>query len=291
MRLGRPGDGQSRHDAAWEARRNYDYVASGLAASGLVAPGVAEALRHELQDALVVRGLAPLGDFAGRAFPADEAMVAKAAPAGGPEVWLEAEIERHLALLATFAADERPDAGTDTLRILAGPVRALAAAGASQACPALVDQLIASLAAAGFDVEASGADPLAARPEWVRFLHERPISSRDDQPLSQARRLGTPVGELAGRQVVLRGLAWSSERMELSIAFGPPPRDYVGPEITALAVRALDDRERLHLGQLSAVAFVGGTAVQLRPGLDTEVSTLLLRITAGAECISSAVVL
>ncbi|MDP9441840.1 MAG: hypothetical protein M3P34_06640, partial [Actinomycetota bacterium] len=194
VRLGRAGDGHSRHDAAWEARRNYDYVAGALAASGLVAPAVAAALRHELQDALVVRGLAPVSEFGGRTFPADQATATRPAPAGRPEVWLEAEIERHLGLLAAFAPGDPHPAGAETLRILAGPVRALVAAGAGEACLALLDQLAASLAAAGFETEKADADPLAARPEWARFLHERPIPGHDDQPLAHARRLAMAMG-------------------------------------------------------------------------------------------------
>lgn len=290
VRLGRPGDGHRRHDRAWEARRNFDYVAEALAASGLVPPAVASALRHELADALVVRGLAPVADFAGRTFPHDEATAAEPAPAGGPQVWLEAEVERHLGMLAAFAGGERRRCGQETLHILAGPVRALSAAGAGVACSALIEQLRSSLAAAGFDTDGA-IDPLAARPEWVRFLHEALVPTADEGPLTRSRRLDVSLGELRGRQVVLRNLAWSADRVELSLAFGPLAHGRVGEDTTALGVRVIDDRERLHLGHAAAASFAGGAVVPLRPGFDMEPATLALRISAGPECIDSPVVL
>lgn len=290
LRLGRPGDGHRRHDGAWEARRNYDYVAEALAASGLVPPAVAAALRQELADALVVRGLAPVADFAGRTFPHDEATAAEPALAGGPQVWLEAEIERHLSLLSAFAGDDRRRSGQETLRILAGPVRALSAAGAGGACSALIEQLTASLAAAGFDPDAE-VEPLAARPEWVRFLHEEPMPPGGDRPLTHSRRVDARLGELRGRQVVLRSLAWSADRVELSLAFGAVAQGRAGEDIAALGVRVLDDRGRLHLGHAAVSAFTGGAVVPLRPGFDMDPFTLALRISAGPDCIDSPVVL
>ncbi|MBW3615636.1 MAG: hypothetical protein KY439_10065, partial [Actinobacteria bacterium] len=115
VRLGAPGDGASRHGAAWQARRNYAYVAGALAASGMVAPAVADALVQELEDALVLRGRAEVAGFAGRPFPVDAATAPRAVAAGRPEVWLEAEIERHLELLSAMSAAERQAAGGQTL--------------------------------------------------------------------------------------------------------------------------------------------------------------------------------
>ncbi|MBW3555654.1 MAG: hypothetical protein KY454_01820 [Actinobacteria bacterium] len=289
--VGAGGAGAGRIERARQARRNYGYVARALAASGLVAPAVADALVHELDDALALRGLADVSSFAGRPFPVDAAAAPATVTAGGPEVWLEAEIERHLELLAAMNPGERPGAGEEALRILSGPVRGLLAAGAGDACAALMAQLAASLAAAGFDIGPVATEPLAARPEWVRFLHDRPAANDGDQPVTEVGGPREPLGALGGRQVVLRRLAWSSTHIDVIVALGAPRAGQERELAAGLAVRALDDRGRLHLGLLPSVPFAGESVVHLRPGIDAPVASLQLRITAGGECVTAAIAL
>ncbi len=291
VREGRAGQGPVWRRRAWESRRNYGYVAGALAAAGIVSDPVAAALVGELDDALVVRGLVELDHFGGRPFPVEQAAAPSPAPPGGPQVWLEAEIERHLDLLAGMAPGERPDAGGEVLRILSGPLRAFAATGAGEPCRRLVEQLAASLDAAGFDVGDLVTDPLVARPEWVRYLHERPIPRQTSAPLAHRRELREAIGCLGGRQVVLAGLGWSPDRLDVSMLLRPPRGAQGGRGSSGLAVRALDDQGRLHLGQVSGISVAGEVLVHLRPGLGPAAASLQLRVTAGGECLTTGVIL
>lgn len=291
VRQGRAGQGPARRQRAWESRRNYGYVAGALAAAGTVSVPVAAALLRELDDALVLRGLVELDHFGGRAFPVEQAATPPPAPAGGPQVWLEAEIERHLDLLGSMAPGERPEAGGEVLRILSGPIRAFAAAGAGEPCARLVEQLAASLDAAGFDVGDLVTDPLVARPEWVRFLHERPIPRPASGPVAHRRELREAMGRLGGHQVVLAGLGWSPDRLDVSMLVRPPRGGEADHGSQGLRVRALDDEGRLHLGQVGEISAAGEVLVHLRPGLGPAAASLQLRVTAGGECLSTGLVL
>lgn len=291
VRQGRADQGPVWRQRAWECRRDYGYVADALAAAGTVSAPVAAALLRELDDALVVRGLVDLDHFGGRPFPVEEAATPSAAPPDGPQVWFEAEVERHLDLLGSMAPGERPEAGGEVLRILSAPLRAFAATGAGEPCDRLVEQLASSLDAAGFDVGDLVTDPLVARPEWVRFLHERPIPRQTSGPVAHRRELREAIGSLGGRQVVLVGLGWSADRLEVSMLLRPPRGDEADHGSQGLRVRALDDQGRLHLGQVSEISVAGEVLVHLRPGLGPAAASLQLRVTAGGERLTTGLVL
>lgn len=276
-----------------EVRRSFAAVADALAATGLVARSVALALRGELDDALALRGGLEPTAFRARPFPTEEAAAGASPVPGGVAVWLEAEVERHLDLVAAFDPATRPEVGATATRILAGPVRAFEAAGALGPARGLVDDLAATLASAGFDAGRlrAGSEGRVRR-EWVRFLRERPAVKEGAEDQVAVREPRTTMGELAGRAVRVDRVSWRPDRIELLVAL----RDPTGPgreDWTPWAARALDRRGRLHLGPPTTALLDGGSSARfvLRPGLPADADRLDVRITTGAHRVEGTVLL
>jgi hypothetical protein len=256
-------------------------------------PGVAERLRSELDDALVVRGLVPPASFAavehGAGEDGEDDDDEAAAPSGAVDgsVWLEAELERHLGLLADHDPAKDPGAGAEAMRILSGPLRALEAADALGGAKPLLADFAASVTAAGYDAGPSMPDGRVRR-EWVRFLRDRPAPWADVPPAAtDLQRPDAVLGELLGRIVRVDELAWSPGELGIHVALRPRQPRAGGPvldpdETAAWSLRAIDDRGRLHLGpSMPPIAEAGGgIRFRLRPGLTDGVHRLDLRLSA-----------
>jgi hypothetical protein len=272
----------------WEVRRQFGYVTGAVAEARIVSAELAAAIRLELDDALAVRGLLEAASFRG-ADPLDAPATPPHDPppatADGAVVWLEAEIERHLDLLAAYDPTVRPDAGADTLRILAAPTRAFEAAGALGARGrALLTDLTASIAAAGFDPGRAAPGDGRVRRDWVRFLRDRPPLPPDPfEPVGSARPR-TVLGRIGDRTVRVDEVAWTSELIELHVALRPD--EGIGSrERIAWQARALDHRGRLHLGQPTVPLVDAGASAtfRLRPGLEDGIAGLQVRVTAKGQ--------
>jgi hypothetical protein len=289
----------------WEVQRQFRSVSDALLAAGVVAPGVAGRLRYELDDALVVRGLLPPASFTAMATAAagledvDAAPNLQTAVAEDGTVWLEAELERHLDLLASRDPAVNPGAGAEALRILAGPVRALEAAGAlGDDGHRLVADFATSIAAAGFEVGRGTATDGRVRREWARFLRDRPEPWPADQgdPI-EVRHPRMLLGTLRGRAVRVDEVGWSSLEVGIRLALRPlasVERHLLdADDLAPWSVRAVDDRGRLHLGApVPPVAEAGGgLRVRLRPGLAPGVQRLDLRVTARGARLEGSVLL
>lgn len=262
----------------WQVQQGFRLVVDALAAAGAVPPAVGKAIADELDDALAVRGLALVGSFRGRPFPVDEAVGAAGGSAAAATTWFEAEIDRHLDLLADFDVVLRPDAGREALHVLGGPVRAFEAAGVVGSTRHLLADVAASLGAAGFDV-----GPLVGGEErraWVAFLKDQPGSLAMAEP-DQFREVRQPVGEVAGRSVTVTSVAWSPVVVQVRTTVRSPSG--IGIEDGApWSARVIDEGGHLHLGQPTMATSDGGSAAvfRLRPGFRQPPSRLELTITS-----------
>ena len=277
-----------------DVQRHFRYVGDAMALAGVVPTALVQALKHELADALVVRRLVPAASFIG-AEPGDRNEADEhRGPVDGAVVWLEAEIERHLDLLANFDPAIRPDVGAETLRIIAGPARAFEVAGVlGSTGKALLNDLTASVAAAGYDPGRAAPGDGRVRRDWVRFLRDRPPPLPDTFEPAKAVHVRTVLGAFADERTVrVEEVAWSEHAVSLTVAFrGPDP--FAPYERAPLHARLLDPRGHLHLGQPTRSFQDGGTSATflLRPGLEDGVSTLQVRITTRGRKVEGPVAL
>ena len=257
----------------WAVQRNFRYVADAMAHAGTLPPAITQAIKHELDDALVVRRLLPAASFHGDPYDIEDGQRDEHEhdrPSDGANVWFEAEIERHLDLLAAFDPATRPDAGAETIRILAAPARAFEAAGVLGATGrALVADLVASIADAGFDPGRGTPGDGRVRREWARFLRDRPPPLPEPFEPTRAVHPRAPLGAVGEHTLRADGVAWNHDALELTVSFRRPDGIAVTDRTPWLA-RAVDHRGRLHLGQPTRSHRDGGTAAvfTLRPGLD-----------------------
>lgn len=277
-------------DALSEAARNFRSVAEALTTAGACSAGVAEALVGELDDALAVRSLLPASAFSARPWP-DEGGLETAPSASAAEVWIEAEIERHLDLLVSFSPQAQSWAALDLLRILAGPVRAFEAVGAGGGESArLLESAAASLAAVGIDPgRAVGADAVA-RPEWVGFLRDRPAPLPEPHEVLDSRQPRQPLGQVAGRAVRVEAVAWSEDAIDLTVAVRGPGGGIDRDLGAAWQARLLDDRGHLHLGQPAVLRGGAGLlSFALRPGLGPGVTRVDLRLSRRGQRVEASI--
>lgn len=282
----------------WEAWRNFRAVADALVDVGALDTDVGEALVGELDDALALRGVIPAGAFTAAPWPPLEVLTAPRAtapPADAATVWLEAEIERHLDLFASFGPDARAWAAADMLRILGGPVRAFGAVGLLPAAEGtrVLDDLTATLAAAEVDPGRPVEPDAGVRGPWLAFLQGRPAPLPEPFTPTERRLTRDVLGELPSGEVVrLDGLAWGDGALEVGVAIRRGAGGLAARDRTPWSVRVLDDLGHLHLGQ-PAVLRVGaaGCRVALRPGLDPGVTRLEVRVTHGPHRVEGAVAL
>ena len=277
---------------AWDVQRHFRYVADAVAIAGVVPSATTQALKHELDDALVVRRLVPAASFLG-AEPTDAPSAGSDAPGDGAIVWLEAEIERHLDLLASFDPATRPDAGAETIRILAAPGRAFEAAGVLGAAgKALLADLTATVAAAGYDTGRTVTGDGRIRRDWVRFLRDRPAEIPAAFEPAKSVRPRTVVGAIEGQTIRVDEVAWTEDAIELTIALRGADRFSI-TDRGSLQARAVDGRGHLHLGQPTRSVKDGGTAavLLLRPGLEDGTTALQVRITSRGQRVEGQVAL
>ena len=270
----------------WETQRHFRYVADAMAVAGVVPTPITQGLEHELDDALVVRRLVPAASFLGNAHDLDDEAEVRDhhGPTDGAHVWFESELERHLDLLAAYDPNTRPDAGAKTLHILAAPARAFDAAGVFGGTGrAMVADLTASIAAAGYDPGRATPGDGRVRREWVRFLRDRPQPIPEPFEPTKSVQPRADLGSIGNRTVRVDEVAWSEHAIELTVAL----RGTDGFAIDVLQqapwhAHVLDPRGRLHLGQPTRPHKHGGTSAvfQLRPGLDDGVTVLQVRIAA-----------
>ena len=270
----------------WDTQRHVRYVADAMTSAGILPTSITQAIKHELDDALVVRRLIPAASFEGAPYDIDDARRDEhRGPADGASVWLEAELERHLDLLAAYDPAQRPDAGAETLRILAAPARAFEAAGVLGAPgKALLADLTASIAAAGFDPGRATPGDGRVRREWVRYLRDRPPPFPGAFEPTKAVHPRTPLGAIGEHTLRVDEVAWSEDVLEVTVSFRRPDGIAVTDRSPWLA-RVLDHRGRLHLGQPTRSHRDGGTAAvfALRPGLDDGGTVLHVRLTNGGR--------
>lgn len=277
-----------------EVRRNFRAVGQALAGAGVVNESVSRHLVGELEDVLAVRGLVPVSAF--RAAPPPPPGEPRGAPRDAVAVWLEAEIERHLDLVAGFAPEQHPGAGADALRILSGPVRAFEAAGVLGPAKSLIAELEAALVDAGYDAGRKPASALTGhertRPQWAAFLRRRPHPLPDHFEPQQTRDPRALIGEIDGRTLRVTRISWTADVLEVVAAIRSPRIDPADVYRT-WACRAVNDRGGLHLGQPVAQRHQAGAAARflLRPGLLSESVRLDLRITCGGQRVDTAVAL
>ena len=265
----------------WDAQRHFRYVADAMASAGALPTTITQAIKHELDDALVVRRLVPAASFRGEPYEVPEVRDdGHHGAVDAAHVWFEAEIERHLDLLAAYDPAVRPDAGAETLRILAGPARAFEAAGVLGAPgKAMVADLTASIAAAGFDPGRTTPGDGRVRREWVRFLRDRPAPFPDPFEPTKSVRPRTPLGAIDDQTLRVDEVAWNEGALELTVSFRRDDGIAVTDRSPWLA-RVVDQRGRLHLGQPVRSYREGGTVAvfALRPGLDDTGAALQVRL-------------
>ncbi|HVF31575.1 MAG TPA: hypothetical protein VM933_00950 [Acidimicrobiales bacterium] len=273
----------------WEAWRSYRAVADALISTDLVDASVAHALVGELDDALAVRGVIPAGAFSAAPWPDVDVLrrPRPATPPGAATTWLEAEIERHLDLLASFSVEAQGRAARDLVRIVGGPVRAFEAVGhlSGRDAVALQGEVVASLDAAGVDPGGPAEPDAEPRAEWVAFLRNRPPSLPEPFVSTDARLPARTLGPLADTTTRLDAIAWTTDAIRLELTVRPPRGEIRSGATTApLHARILDDTGCLHLGQpVRAGRSGGGLHVFLRPGFGPGVRGFDLRLTRGGE--------
>jgi hypothetical protein len=216
----------------------------------------------------------------------EEAVAAEGGSAAAATAWFEAEIDRHLDLLADFDVALRPDAGGEARRMLAAPVRAFEAAGVVGSTRHLLADLAASLASAGFDV-----GPLVGgeeRKPWVAFLRDRPRSLAMAEP-EQFREVRHEVGTVDGRTVTITSVAWSPALLQVRARVRAPAG--ILDHGSTWAARVVDGGGRLHVGQPVMAMSDGGSAAlfRLRPGFVTPPATLDVTVTHGGAAATATV--
>ncbi len=275
-----------------EVRRNFNAVTAALAAAEVLDANVARRLRSEFGDVLAVRGLLPLAEFVGPADP-DSGTLSLSFPAApapnGAVVWLEAEIERHLDLLAGFDPTTRPSAGLETLRLLGGPVRAFEAARAmGPEGRALMTDLAVTLRRAGFETRRLAPD---ARPgegqerrSWLAFLRSGMEPIAVDFTPEFVRRPSVTLGDIGQATVQISSVAWTAEAIEIIAPIRHPPLDVTMLDKQWLC-RVVDERGGLHLGQSVRHTHDGGMSARflLRPGLPPDATQIEVRVTSGGR--------
>lgn len=275
-----------------EVRRNFRAVGQALAGAGVIDGSISRHLAGELDDVLAVRRLVPLAAFQGAPPPA--LVEPPDPPRDAVAVWLEAEIERHLDLVAGFDPAEQPGAGADALRILSGPVRAFEAARVLGPAKALVTELAAALVDAGYD---AGRNPATAptghernRPQWVAFLRRRPRPLPEHFEPDETREPGADIGDIEGRTLRITKISWTADVLEVVASVRSPAIDLADVYRT-WACRAVNDRGGLHLGQPVAQRHDAGAAARflLRPGLLSGSARLDVRVTSGGRCVDAVV--
>lgn len=300
-----------------EVRRNVHAVTGALAAAEVVPPGVARRIEGEFGNLLAVRGLTPLAGFlAHDPDPVSEAVTVVApgpavqAPHDGARIWLEAEIGRHLDLLAAFDPATRPSAGTEAMRILAGPVRAfLAARALDRPGRALVDDFAASLVDVGYEVRRPSSTTAGSgkeregrpRAEWAAYLRQELAPPSDEFEADVTHPLDVNLGEVRpGLSVHLTRVAWTPEALEiiarirhvgLDLAAGTLPVQVALDLDASWSCRMTDELGALHLGQPTRARFDGGRATRfrLRPGLPDGATTFELVIAVGGRQVAATV--
>ena len=301
-----------------EVRRNVHAVTGALAAAEVVPPGVAHRLETEFGNILAVRGLTPLAGFTAHdPEPVSESTataIFDASPPSPPSppvrdgagVWLEAEIDRHLDLLAAFDPTSRPSAGTEALRMLAGPVRAFEASRAlDRPGRALIDDFAATLAEVGYEVRrparASPKRDGRARSEWVDFLRQALGTPADGFEPRHTRNVDAALGDVRpGLSVQLTRISWTADALELVARIRSERLDATRRVLQARDVldleavwscRVTDDRDGLHLGQPTRARYEGGSATRfvLRPGLAEGTSAIAIAITVGGRNVTGKV--
>jgi len=278
----------------WEAWRNFRAVVDALVVTGALAVDVGDALVGELDDALAVRAVVPAGAFAGAPWPSLDVLTAfrPAPPPRAAVVWLEAEVERHLDLFASFGSDAQAWAAADLVRIIGGPVAAFSAVGMlDEDAGRILDDVIATLAAVGIDVPQPAGDGGEARPPWVEFLRSRPAPLPVDHAPVHQRLTRLALGRLGGIAVRIDSVAWSEEAIEGELALRSRPGSETSVPLSApWHVRIRDAEGRLHLGQpVTARRGAGSVRFSLRPGLATAVGPLEVRVTRGGERVEASV--
>lgn len=278
----------------WEAWRNYRAVADALVVAGAVPAEVGDALVGELDDALAVRGVVPAAAFAAAPWPEVDVVVRDrpVAPASAAPVWLEAEVERHLDLFASFGAAARTRAADDLLRILRGPVRAFSAVGLlDQEGGRILDEVAATLIAVGVPLDPASVAEAGPRDRWVEFLQSEPQPIPVPHQVEERRDVLVDLGRLGGALLWVEQVAWSPAAVEVAVAVRARPAAGTtrGP---AWHARVVDAGGRLHLGQpLSPPATTTVLRFALRPGLDAPSGPVVLRITRGVACVEAEIVL
>jgi hypothetical protein len=279
----------------WEAWRSYRAVADALVAVDALTAPVADALASELDDVLAVRGVTLAGAFSGAPWPDVEVLrrpPASPPPPGAGPTWLEAEIERHLDLFASFNPGARSWAARDLVRIIGSHVRAFEAVGLLPAAEAtrIRDEVVSSLHAAGVDPDRPAEPDVAPRAEWVQFLGGAPGPIPEPFVPTETRRPSLTIGQVRGVAVRLTDVAWNSAAVRLDLLLRPVTP--VSGSATPLHARLVDDGGRLHLGQPDTRRRdVAALHLFLRPGLADGVRGFDLRLTKGGERIEASVAL
>jgi hypothetical protein len=288
---------RGREVEPWEAWRNFRAVADALVGVGAVEADVAEALVGELDDALAVRGVIPSGAFTAAPWPDVEVLTRPRTPAP-PEAaraWLEAEVERHLDLFVSFGTGARGWAAADMLRILAGPVRAFAAVGLLRTPDEvrLLDDVAATLAAAGVDPGRTVDPGAVVHPAWLSFLRSDPAPLPDVHEPAERRRAWMALGATPeGDTVRIDEVAWSERAIDVDVTVRRSSARIVRTDRTPWSLRVVDEGGALHLGQ-PAVLRPGTAALRfsLRPGLVGPPGRLEARVTHGGAFVEATVVL
>lgn len=277
----------------WEAWRNFLAVVDALVVTGALDEDVGDALVSELDDALALRGVVPAGAFSAAPWP-DLDVLTRArppAPAGAALVWLEAEIERHLDLFASFGDEARTWAAADLVRIVGAPVRAFLAVGLlAEGEDRILESVVATLAAAGVDPGRPVDPDAVARPAWVDFLVARPDPLPEPHRATDVRQPRLPLGRLSGAELRLDTVSWSSAAVELEVAARVRPATGALASRVPWSARLLDDTGILHLGQpVTLRRGLGSITFALRPGLGAGVRSFELRLTRGGERLEATV--
>lgn len=277
----------------WEAWRNFRAVTDALVVVGSVAPEVGEALVGELDDALAVRGVIPAGAFSAAPWPDLDILTATrpAPPVGAAVVWLEAEIERHLDLFVSFGTEAQAWAASDLVRILSGPVAGFRAVQLlEERDERILEDVVATLAAAGVDAGRSPHPEATARESWVDFLRARPAALPEPHVPTDGRLPRLEIGGLGAADVRVDAVMWSEDAIDVEVAVrtrSSRPDPLHGAPWHA---RILDDRGHLHLGQTVQLRRGAGMLrFSLRPGVGPGVNRLDVRITRGGARVEGSV--
>ncbi len=268
------------HVEAWEGRRVFGATIDALAEVGVLPRAVGEALVAEFDDVLAVRGQLPVLVLTAARWnvdqPAARAGDASVAPDAGA-VWLEADIERHLGLLAGFPSAQRPRAAAELLRIVGGPARAFDAVGLRGGLD-LLDELDASLREAGLTEPTSEATA-PARPEWTAYLASTTSPSEvvAASPADVAV-VRTDLGALGGWTVTVREVRRRPGGVEVEVGLRPLGES-PGTDAALWHIRGRDPEGHLHLGGPVVRGHRRTLLFELTPTLGDDVRSLDLRVT------------